>query len=175
MRKTVIASALLLALSVVALFAQEPRRFEQGLEIIRGNLVMSGASGNRIVFEGATADADETVFAITDPTEDRTVTFGDQGGTVVLGATALKIAAGTITLDGSNPSSATTGLAAITACAVTNKRSDTPGDDPLIFTMATAAVAGRLDVYAWKTDGADPTLVASTDNDDTIDYVCIGT
>jgi hypothetical protein len=37
-----------------------------------------------VVFEGATADAFETTLAITDPTADRTVTFQDATGTVVL-------------------------------------------------------------------------------------------
>ncbi len=46
-----------------------------------------------LVFEGATADAFETSFAITDPTADRTITFQDLAGTVMtysaLGATIL--------------------------------------------------------------------------------------
>jgi hypothetical protein len=37
-----------------------------------------------VVFEGATADAFETTLAITDPTEDRTITFPDSTGTVAL-------------------------------------------------------------------------------------------
>lgn len=91
-------------------------------------------------------------------------------------AAGYKIARGTVTLDGSNPSSATSGLATIVACTVTNKRSTAPGLDPTEFTIATAAVAGRLDVYAWKpTASGDATLVASTDADDTIDWVCVGT
>ncbi|MDP3717100.1 MAG: hypothetical protein Q8T13_04940 [Acidobacteriota bacterium] len=99
------------------------------------------------------------------------ITYGALGT-----AQGLKVAVGTITLDGTNPSSATTGLAAITGCAIVDKRSDTPGDDPSFFTTITAASAGRLDVYAWKnTSGTDPTLVASTDADDLVDYVCIGT
>ena len=111
------------------------------------------------------------------------------GGTLAIDSTATvtglvtgpsnasyKVARGTITLDGSNPSSATTGLTAIVACTVTNKRSTAPGLDPTDFTIATAAVAGRLDVYAWKpTASGDATLIASTDNDDTIDWVCVGT
>lgn len=173
---TAFVGAVLLAASVVALYAQEPAVFERGLNVIRGELLMGGVAGNTIAFEGATGDANETRFVVTDPTADRTVTFGDQSGTVVLGASGLKIAAGTITLDGTNPSSATTGLAAITACTVTDKRNDTLGDDPSQFTVFTSAVAGRLDVYAWKnTGGTDPTLVASTDADDLIDYVCVGT
>ena len=37
-----------------------------------------------VVFEGATADSFETTLAITDPTADRTITFQDATGTVVL-------------------------------------------------------------------------------------------
>lgn len=37
-----------------------------------------------IVFEGATADADETTIAVVDPTEDRTFTLPDASGTAVL-------------------------------------------------------------------------------------------
>lgn len=40
------------------------------------------SSGSPLVFEGATADAHETTFAITDPTADRTITFKDGTGTV---------------------------------------------------------------------------------------------
>lgn len=63
-------------------------------------------NANAITFEGATADAFETTFAITDPTADRTVTFQDVTGTVyVTGGTdvadadvvdALTITGGTV-------------------------------------------------------------------------------
>ena len=43
---------------------------------------------NAVVFEGATADANETTLTITDPTADRTITLPDTTGTVSLvGAT----------------------------------------------------------------------------------------
>ena len=45
-----------------------------------GNIVSSGAS---IVFEGATPDAHETTLTVTDPTADRTITFGNESGTVL--------------------------------------------------------------------------------------------
>ena len=47
--------------------------------------VITGAVFNdgSIVFEGATADAYETTFAITNPTQDRTITFPDATTTVV--------------------------------------------------------------------------------------------
>jgi hypothetical protein len=85
------------------------------------------------------------------------------------------MAAGSITLDGSNPSSVTTGLTTIVSCSVIDKRSVAPGDEVSTFTTITAAVAGRLDVYAWVGSATDPTLAASTDADDVVDYICIGT
>lgn len=43
---------------------------------------------NGIIFEGATADENETRFSITDPTAERTITFPDASGTVsLIGAT----------------------------------------------------------------------------------------
>ena len=52
-----------------------------------GNIVSSGAS---IVFEGATTNTNETTLTVTDPTSDRTITFGDETGTVLTtGATNI--------------------------------------------------------------------------------------
>ena len=56
-------------------------------DLITVNGVIQGASP--LVFEGATVDASETTFAITDPTADRTITFPDQSGTVVLATSGL--------------------------------------------------------------------------------------
>ena len=42
---------------------------------------------NKIVFEGATSDTYETTITVTDPTADRTITFPNSSGTVVLEAT----------------------------------------------------------------------------------------
>lgn len=107
----------------------------------------------------------------------RTVTLPDADSRLVVTATAgaWKMAAGSITLDGSNPSSATTGLATIVSCSVIDKRSVAPGDEVSTFTTITSAVAGRLDVYAWVGSATDPTLAASADADDVVDYLCIGT
>jgi len=43
-----------------------------------------GSFETSIVFEGATADSFETTLTVTDPTEDRTITFPDATGTVAL-------------------------------------------------------------------------------------------
>ena len=40
--------------------------------------------GGSMIFEGATADAFETTFAITDPTADRTFTFSDVTSSVLV-------------------------------------------------------------------------------------------
>ena len=45
-----------------------------------GTITSTGAS---IVFEGATPDAHETTLTVTDPTADRTITFGNESGTVL--------------------------------------------------------------------------------------------
>ena len=50
---------------------------------VTGTLTADALSGN-IVFEGSTADDFETTLTVVDPTADRTVTFADQTGKVVL-------------------------------------------------------------------------------------------
>ena len=64
-----------------------------------GNIVLhadnSGGFSRGITFEGATGgvDANETLLAVTDPTADRTITFPDATGTVVL-LGSLSVASG---------------------------------------------------------------------------------
>lgn len=144
-------------------------RLGVALVVVLASLVLWASASAQDVLLGS--------LRFTGPTTARTYTLPDANATLATSVTALgwKLAAGTITLDGTNPSSATTGLAVILSCQVTDKRSTTPGDDPSWLTTATAATAGQLDVYAWKnTGGTDPTLVASTDADDTVDWICIG-
>ena len=50
--------------------------------ITSGFFYTSNTSGG-IIFEGATADGFETFLNVTDPTADRTITFGDESGTVI--------------------------------------------------------------------------------------------
>jgi len=49
--------------------------------------ILIGTAGS-LVFEGATDNAYETTLAVTDPTADRTATFPDQSGTVLLSGNA---------------------------------------------------------------------------------------
>lgn len=92
-------------------------------------------------------------------------------------APGAKVTGGEATLDGSNPTSVTTGLSTIVAAIAVIKKATTPGDDPIIVTVdyGGAVPAGRLDLYAWKTDGSDPTLVASTNNSAVVSWIAIGT
>ena len=55
-----------------------------GVLVKDGTATFQTAAGSPLVFEGATADAYETTFAITDPTADRTITFPD--ASITLGA-----------------------------------------------------------------------------------------
>ena len=61
--------------------------FIAGIEIQGSNPV--------ITFEGATADAHQTLLHITDPTADRTITLPDATGTVALTSTVVTAVTGT--------------------------------------------------------------------------------
>ena len=90
-------------------------------------------------------------------------------------AAGYKLARGTATLDGSNPTTVATGLTTIVAAVACIKKATAPGDDPVAVTVNYSGSDGNLDIYAWKHDGTDPTLVASTNNSATIDWIAIGT
>lgn len=92
------------------------------------------------------------------------------------GGQAYRIARGTATLDGSNPTTVATGLNTIVAAVVSLKAASTPGDDPSWVSASYSGSDGNLDIYAYKnTGGTDPTLVASTNNSATFDWIAIGT
>lgn len=97
------------------------------------------------------------------------------GGTVTrYGITLPGFKAGTATLDGGNPTNVTTGLSSLTGCTATIKGDATPGDDPIVVTVVHTAGSGTLEIHAWKTNGSDPTLVASTDSTRVVSYLCAG-
>ena len=73
------------------------------------------SSASPLVFEGATADAHETTFAITDPTADRTITFQNATGTVAH-------------LDSDITGNAATATALATARAINGEDFDGTGD-----------------------------------------------
>jgi hypothetical protein len=83
--------------------------------------------------------------------------------------------AGTVTLDGSNPTPvALIGfLESVSAGTVSIEGSGALGDDP---NQVTSAVSGTtLNVYAWKNNSTtDPTYVASTDSSRLVNWIAIG-
>lgn len=91
----------------------------------------------------------------------------------VTGAAGLKVVGLSVTLDGTNPSSVAHGLTAVTACSEMNLRSTAPGDEVTAFTYVVNGA--NIDLYAWTTNGTDPTLIASTDANDVVKLICVGT
>lgn len=81
---------------------------------------------------------------------------------------------GTATLDGSNPTPVTTGLTKVLGAVACIKQTTALGDDPVAVSVGYSGTDGTLNLYAWKTDGTDPTLVASTNNTATINWVAWG-
>ena len=70
---------------------------------IDANSTVNPSFGSSITFEGATANDFETTLAVTDPTADRTITFPDATGTVV-----LSDGSGNVTVSGNLTVSGTT-------------------------------------------------------------------
>lgn len=117
--------------------------------------VLSG--GSPLVFEGATSDAFETTFAITDPTADRTITFKDGTGTV---AFTSDIPA---TPSGANPTAAVDGTA-VNGSASTFLRSDgAPAlANPLTPSTGTQTITGSLTLSANLTVNGSTTIGDAT-------------
>lgn len=88
-------------------------------------------------------------------------------------ASNLRMVAGEIALDGSNPTPVATGLNTILGAVVTLKDDGSaPGVGTSQFTYAVSG--GTLNIYAWKVTGSgDATLIASTGTE-TVGYVAIG-
>lgn len=84
----------------------------------------------------------------------------------------LKVVAGEIALDGSNPTPVATGLKTIVGVSLALNGTSAPGDNTSVVTYGISG--GTLNLYAWKnTSGSDPTLVASTGTE-TVSYVVVG-
>lgn len=84
-----------------------------------------------------------------------------------------KIKSGAVTLDGANPTPVATGLTSITSCTVSLGATTAPGVGTSVVTLGKSS--GTLNVYAWKvTSTTDTTLIASTDNTSSVNWVCVG-
>lgn len=85
------------------------------------------------------------------------------------------VVAGTVVLDGSNPTpiDLSAYFTSIEAAVVSMDGSVAPADDPSLITHTISGAT--VNVYAWKnTGGTDPTLVASTDNARRVHFIAIG-
>ena len=91
-----------------------------------------------IIFEGATADANETTLAVTDPTADRTITLPDLTGTVSLVGATETLTGKTLTA----PKIADAGFIA-----------DANGNEQVIF-QTTASAVNEIEVTNAATGGA---------------------
>jgi len=121
---------------------------------VDANSTVNPAFGSSITFEGATDNAFETTLAITDPTADRTITFPNATGTVVLsdGSGNVTVSgdltvSGTTTTINSTTINATTGIifegATADAFETTLTVTDPTADRTVTFQDATGTVVLR--------------------------------
>jgi len=88
--------------------------------------------------------------------------------------TGYKIAQGQVVLDGSNPTQASHGLSTVSACTLTNNRVVAmTAQEPVALTYATAATG--LNIFAWWHNATMAGVAPSTDSNDVISWICIGT
>ena len=73
-----------------------------GISADATTVTLTSPNINQIIFEGATADANETTLAVADPTADRTITLPDATGTVLLDSKIEFANAGSIDDDSQN-------------------------------------------------------------------------
>ena len=90
----------------------------------------------------------------------------------VLDNAASTVKCGVGTLDGTNPTAIATGLTTVTSFVATLKGSAAPGDSTMVLTATVSG--GTASVYAWKTDGSDPTLIASAGTEEFF-WIAVGT
>lgn len=105
-------------------------------------------SDSSIVFEGSSADANETTLTVTNPTADRTITLPNATGTVVLGTSAMTLTTGTVDVSISSGS----GIVTVSNANVgtTSKILLSIVDDDAngqYIVNAEALISGSFDVY----------------------------
>lgn len=122
--------------------------------------------GSSITFEGATANAFETTLAVTDPTADRTITFPDATGTVLLSggnASFVDVSlTGNLAVDGNITVSGTT-----TSINTTNLEVE---DKNILIAKVAATVISAGATIASQT-GSDPFTITITGITSTADVV----
>ena len=120
---------------------------------IDGNLLLTSGS---IIFEGATDDSSETTLAVTDPTEDRTITLPNQSGIVDLLDGIKTAAEDDIVLDGTDSSSTDAGSRLLLE-DITDDTGSFLSQHGLTFSNNDASISGKLSVAG----GIDGNLLSS--------------
>lgn len=145
---------------------------------IADNVVIGGTAtfnaASPLVFEGATADAYETTFAITDPTADRTITFQNATGTVahldsdITGNAATATALATArTINGTSfdgTANITVTAAATTLTGTSLKATVVGSSLTSVGTLTSLTTSGALTVGS-DGSGADVTFYSATAGD----------
>jgi len=139
-------------------------------------------TGGSLVFEGATADANETTLAVTDPTADRTLTLPDATSTLAglaITQSFTKAQRGTITSFTSSSGTATPDFAAANNFSITlsenttlaNPSNLTAGQSGVIFiTQDSTARTLAFGSYWDFSDGNPPTISTGSGAVDALAY-----
>lgn len=141
--------------------------------VVSGSLLIGSAA--TFGFEGSTADAYETYLAVVDPTADRTITFPDASGTVVLSGAIVNadIAAGaaiadtklaTISTAGKVSNSATTATNANTASAIVARDASGNFSAGTITATFSGSGASLTNLPAGQLSGTIPSAVLGNSN-----------
>lgn len=89
-------------------------------------------------------------------------------------STGVRMSAGSVVLDGANPTTAATGLTTVSVCTLTPISASALGDN--LMALSYTATQPTINIYAWtNTSGTDPTLVASTNSTIAVAWMCQGT
>lgn len=140
----------------------DPATFESDVTLQGDTAVESG--GSLDIESGATFEIAGT--AVTKSAAQINALVGGAAG-------GYRLARGETALDGSNPTSAASGLTTLVACTVSLKGTSAPGVGTSVVTSNINGTS--LDLYGWKvTADIDSTLIAS-DGTETVDWICIGT
>src|SRR6056300_654743 len=162
-----------------------------GSATITGNLTVNGTTTtvnsstievtNSFTFEGSTADANETVLGVIDPTADRTINLPNASGTIVLQDTTDTLTnktlttpvissisnSGTLTL----PTSTDTLVGRATTDTLTNKTINTASNtisivEADISDLQSYILAGSTDTLTNKTIDADNNTITNIGDDE---------
>jgi hypothetical protein len=113
--------------------------------LLKDGGIALGTAGT-VVFEGATADAFETTLTVTDPTADRTITFPDETGTVVL-ASSDSAFSGDNTFSGTNT---------FNGAVTLNGGITGPGFSMINGSLAASVGSSALTIAIKGNNGSDP-------------------